>query len=258
MNRHRDDYKLKRIRSVLFVLARFLLHNCATSATNCTGHEHFPNPRGARSYVHRGTCIWLSLRGAQLGTLCTGNDAKGGAGMLCATPSKLLMLTLFHYGPPTALANWSKWEMSAWCTPARSAIAKSSVHFSWSPSVGCCSPRPLLRSFLRRLLGTLFLNPFLRVLKSSLGLPLLVTCYIYLFSYIYILPVRSHYFSTYFSLFFHVLFGTLLGEHFWRPKCRPILQKSIFWNHLGFPGVTKMTLGTTILPLWAKRAPNGG
>ena len=42
-----------------------------------------------------------------------------------------------------------------------------------------------------------------------------------------ILPLRPHHFSTYFSLIFHVLFGTPLGEHFWRPKRRPILQKSI-------------------------------
>ena len=42
-----------------------------------------------------------------------------------------------------------------------------------------------------------------------------------------ILPLRHCHFSTCVSLIFHVLFGTPLGEHFWRPKRRPILQKSI-------------------------------
>ena len=39
-----------------------------------------------------------------------------------------------------------------------------------------------------------------------------------------ILPLRSHHCSTYVSLIFNVLFGTPLGEHFWRPKRRSILQ----------------------------------
>ena len=58
-----------------------------------------------------------------------------------------------------------------------------------------------------------------------------------------ILPLRPHHFSAYFSLIFHVLFGTPLGEHFWRPKRRPILQKSILGTIQDFQGSRKSAPG---------------
>ena len=62
-----------------------------------------------------------------------------------------------------------------------------------------------------------------------------------------ILPLRPHHFSAYFSLIFRVLFRTFLGEHFWRPKRRPILQNLIVGAISDFQGSQKWPSGRPLL-----------